>query len=74
MDITLEALPAYNTIKNFHPKKDNKLGFMIGKTIASLKACLLPSNPAISVHFTSGDSVKIVPEMESIISCSSAEY
>ena len=29
MDITLEALPAYNTNKSFHPKKDNKLGFMI---------------------------------------------
>ncbi|MGD1838798.1 MAG: MBL fold metallo-hydrolase [Nitrososphaeraceae archaeon] len=27
--LDLEALPAYNINKNFHPKNDNKLGFMI---------------------------------------------
>jgi L-ascorbate metabolism protein UlaG (beta-lactamase superfamily) len=28
-DVTIEAVPAYNTNKDFHPKEDRKIGFII---------------------------------------------
>ena len=51
----------------------NNSGFIIGRTIASLNACFTFSNPAMSFHFTLGDSVTIVPDIISISSCSSDE-
>ncbi len=51
----------------------NNCGFAIGKTMASLKACLTCSKPAMSSQFTFGDSVTIVPDMVSISSCSSED-
>jgi L-ascorbate metabolism protein UlaG (beta-lactamase superfamily) len=48
-DVTIEAIRAYNTNKKFHPKEDNKIGFVIG----------------INNHriYHAGDT-DIIPEME----------
>ena len=50
-DITIEAIRAYNTNKKFHPKEDNKIGFVI----------------SIDNHriYHAGDT-DIIPEMEGL--------
>lgn len=51
-EIKIEAVPAYNTNKHFHPKSDKKLGFII----------ILPDNTKI---YHAGDT-DLIPEMEKI--------
>lgn len=50
-DIAIEAIRAYNTNKKFHPKEDNKIGFVIG--ISSYRI------------YHAGDT-DIIPEMEGL--------
>ena len=52
---TVTAVPAYNTNKEFHPKKDEKVGFLIKMN---------NDNPLIIYH--TGDS-DIIPEMKDIV-------
>lgn len=52
---TLTAVPAYNTNKEFHPKKDEKVGFLIK---------INKDNPLTIYH--TGDS-DIIPEMKGIV-------
>ncbi len=50
-NVKIEAVRAYNTNKDFHPKEDNKIGFIVG--IDNLKV------------YHTGDTDRI-PEMDSI--------
>lgn len=52
---TITAVPAYNTNKEFHPKKDDKVGFLIK---------INNDNPLVIYH--TGDS-DIIPEMKDIV-------
>lgn len=52
-NIPVEAIPAYNTNKQFHPKRDNKVGFVI--TVDSGQCRI----------YHAGDT-DVIPEMESV--------